>query len=122
VVLQQAVHGRARKLAVTDAAGRAQHTQDLAHRAAGVVTLGLEDGLLQIGGDARGAAVGARLGGERLQTVASPGVVPGLDRLLADAAARGAGDRVIEGGKLGDAPLQLASVQMLAAHQRPEHR
>ena len=74
------------------------------------------------GGELRLAAIDACFRRQSVDAIGSPGVVPRLDRLLAEMAATGAGYSVFAAGQFPDDLLQLAPRQPFAADQRAEDR
>ncbi|CAM3658356.1 hypothetical protein ROSA5918_01055 [Roseateles saccharophilus] len=122
VLLEQAVHRRARQRLGGHRTGGLEQTHDLAHRAAQVGLLGRQDCLLQRRRELGCSAIGPGLGRQAVQPLAAPSVVPSLDGLLAEMAPARAGNGVLAGAELADQLLQLAARQPLAADQRAQHR
>jgi len=120
VLLQQTVNGRAGEAATGDGAGRFEQLANLAQRAPRVVALGGKNGGLGGGGELRLPAVGAYLGRQPIEFVEAPGVVPGLNRLLAQMPPTGAGNGVFAAGQLAQNLLQFSPLQPLAANQRTQ--
>src|SRR5919197_3626235 len=100
----------------------ADQLPDGAQGAPRILLLGRANDLLERLGDLGCAPVGARPGGECVDAAASPGVVPPLDGLLADAGSSGVGNGVALGGELAHERLEIALLQAVSACQRPQHR
>ncbi len=120
MLLQQTVNGRPGQAATGDGAGGFEQLSNLAQRAPRVVALGGENGGLGGGRKLRLPAVGACLGRQAIKLVEAPGVVPRLNRLLAQIAPTGAGDGVLAASQLPENLLQFATFQPLAADQGTE--
>ncbi len=105
-----------------DRAGRFEQLPDLADRAPGIVALGGENGGLGGRGKLRLPPVDARLRRQSVDALRSPGVVPRLNRLLAQMTAARAGDGVFASGQFPDDLLQFATLEPFAAGQRAQDR
>ena len=121
VLLQQAMHGRARHRSRADQALGVQDAQYLANRARRPLLLGLEDGLLDRVGEPGVPAVDPLLGRQAINAGAPVLVIPGQQRLLAQMVAARSGNVVGTLRQFAHDALGIAARQVFAAEQRPEH-
>ena len=99
-----------------------QQGDQLVDGAARVVPLGVQDRRLNRCGQFGLPPVRTDLGGQCLNPVASPGIVPSLNRLLANAVAVATRDIVVTLGQFPEQAFEFAMPQMLTADQGAEHR
>jgi len=120
--LQQTVDRRARQLILGHHTLAFKQAADRPDGTAWVVAFGREDGLLNLGVDLRLPPIRADLGGQRVDTVPAPGIVPGLDRLLAQEAVTRAGYVVVACSQLVEGRFEFAALQFGTADQRTQYR
>ncbi|KVD59154.1 hypothetical protein WI87_30705 [Burkholderia ubonensis] len=93
----------------------------MAYGASGGLAFGSQHGGLYGLGQLRATGVDTGLAGQTLDAVASPRVVPRLQRALADVTPARAGDRILLTGELTQQLQQPAAFEPLAAHDGAEH-
>ncbi len=121
VLLQQTVHAGARQALLGRHSSGYHQALNLVDGATRVLPLCRQYGLLHCGRYLGLATVYPDLGHQRVNAALAPSVVPSLNGFFTQHTTPGIGDGVLTLGEFSDAFLQFPTVELLRAHQCPQH-